>query len=82
MKANVSISQIYYNASLSGFFFRTQAETTFNGLCNRAKDLNDLFDAIENTYDDLDDFEEVLYNNTTPEIIEYLGSYLFEEEDE
>lgn len=82
MKANVSISQIYYNASLSDFFFRTQAETTFNELCNRAKDLDDLFDAIENTYDDLDDFEEVLYNDTTPEIIEYLGSYLFEEEDE
>lgn len=82
MKANVSISQIYYNASLSDFFFRTQAETTFNELCNRAKDLNDLFNVIEDNFEDLDDFEEVLYNDTIPEIIEYLGSYLFEDEDE
>lgn len=43
MKVDIIISDIYDNASLRNFFFRTQAENTFEELCERANDLNELF---------------------------------------
>lgn len=78
MKAEITISQIYHNASLRNFFFRTQAEKTFEELCERTNDLRELFDVIEDLFDDLDDFEEMLYNDSIDEIIDYIGSEYFE----
>lgn len=77
MTANITISQIYYNASLANFFMRTQAQNTFEELCERAVNLEALFDAIEDNYTDLDEFEETLYNDTTEEIIDYIGEEYF-----
>lgn len=79
MKAEITISQIYHNASLRNFFFRTQAENTFDELCERANDLRELFDVIEDLFDDLDDFEEMMYDDSLDEIISYIGEEYFEE---
>ena len=79
MKAEISIMQVYDNASLRNFFFRTQAENTFDELCERANDLNELFSVIDEQFEDLDDFEEMLYNDSIDEIIGYIGEEYFEE---
>lgn len=79
MKVDIIISEIYDNASLRNFFFRTQAENTFEELCELANDLNELFSVIDEQFEDLDDFEEMLYNDSIDEIIGYIGKEYFEE---
>ena len=82
MKAELTIKQLYYNSSMMNFFFRTQAENTFNELIEKCTESNDeIFNAIENYSDDLDDVEEMFYNDSIEEIAEALGLTI-EEEDE
>jgi hypothetical protein len=83
MKAEISISQVYYNASLLNFFFRTQAENTFNELFESVEEENeDVFNAIEGYSDDLDEIEEMFYNDSIDEIISNLRLTAIEEEEE
>ena len=83
MKAELTIKQLYYNASIMNFFFRTQAENTFNELIEKCTESNDkIFNAIENYSDDLDDVEEMFYNDSIEEIAEALGLTIEEEEEE
>ena len=83
MKAELTIKQLYYNASLMNFFFRTQAENTFNELIEKCTESNDeIFNAIENYSDDLDEVEEMFYNDSIEEIAEALGLTITEEEEE
>ena len=83
MKANVNFSQVYYNSSLMSFFFRTQAENTLDELLEKCTESNDeIFNAIENYSDDLDDVEELFYNESLEEIAEELGLTIEEEEEE
>ena len=83
MKAELTIKQLYYNASLMNFFFRTQAENTFNELIEKCEESNDeIFEAIENYSDDLDEIEEMMYNDSIEEIATELGLTIEEEEEE
>ena len=82
MKAEITIKQLYYNSSIMNFFFRTQSENTFNELLEKCTESNDeIFDAIENYRDDLDDVEELFYNESLEEIAEELGLTIEEEEE-
>ena len=83
MKAELTIKQLYYNSSIMNFFFRTQSENTFNDLIEKCEESNDeIFNAIENYSDDLDDVEEMFYNDSIEEIAESLGLTIEEEEEE
>ena len=83
MKAELTIKQLYYNASIMNFFFRTQTENTFNELIEKCTESNDeIFNAIENYSDDLDTIEEMLYNDSIEEIATELGLTISEEEEE
>ena len=82
MKAELTIKQLYYNASLMNFFFRNQAENTLNELIEKCEESNDeIFNAIENYSDDLDEIEEMMYNDSISEIAEALNLTLIEEEE-
>lgn len=83
MKAELTIKQLYYNSSIMDFFFRTQAENTFNELLEKCTESNDaIFNAIESYSDDLDDVEEMFYNDSIEEIANELGLTIEEEEEE
>ena len=83
MNAELTIKQLYYNSSIMNFFFRTQAENTFNELIEKCEESNDeIFNAIENYSDDLDDIEEMFYNDSIEEIVNELGLKIEEEEEE
>ena len=83
MKAELTIKQLYYNASIMNFFFRTQSENTFNELIEKCTESNDeIFNSIENYSDDLDDVEELFYNDSIEEIATELGLTILEEEEE
>lgn len=84
MKAEVSISQVYYNHSLLNFFFRTQAENAFNELFESVQEDNrEIFNAIENYSDDLDEIEELFYNESIEELCKIFGlTFISEDEDE
>ena len=83
MKAELTIKQLYYNTSIMNFFFRTQAENTFNELVEKCDESNDeIFNAIENYSDDLDTIEELMYNDSIEEIATELGLTISEEEEE
>ena len=83
MKAELTIKQLYYNSSIMNFFFRTQSENTFNELIEKCTESNDeIFNAIENYSDDLDEVEEMFYNDSIEEIAEALGLTIEEEEEE
>ena len=83
MKAEITIKQLYYNSSIINFFFRTQSENTFNELLEKCTESNDeIFNAIENYSDDLDEIEELFYNESLEDIAEELGLTIEEEEEE
>lgn len=83
MKAELTIKQLYYNSSIMNFFFRTQSENTFNELIEKCTESNDeIFNAIENYSDDLDEVEEMFYNDSIEEIAEALALTISEEEEE
>ena len=83
MKAEVNFSQVYYNSSLMSFFFRDQAENTLNELIEKCTESNDvIFNAIENYSEDLDEIEEMFYNESLEDIADELGLTIEEEEEE
>ena len=73
MKAEISISQVYHNASIINFFFRIQSEKTFNDLFDNVEEsTEEVFLCIEDYTDDLDEFEELCYNEDIDYIINEL----------
>ena len=80
MKTEITLKQLYWNPSVLDFFFREQSKKEFENLVNSANDLESLFNAIEDLFENLDEFEEFLYNDSLEEIQEYLGSCLFVEQ--
>ena len=63
--------QIWWNASVRDFFFRQQAEDTLNDLMDAVvEDTVEVLDAIEDYTDDLDEVEELLYNEPLDELVE------------
>ena len=83
MKAELTISQLHHNGSIMNFFFRTQSENTFNELIEKCTEpYEEIFNAIENYSDDLDDIEEMFYNDSIEEIANEIGLTIEEEEEE
>ena len=85
MKADVTFSQLYWNPSLMNFFFRSQSEKTLNKLLDRANDRKAAVERIdeyaEENYDDLDELEELFYEDTVETIADLMGIELQEEEE-
>lgn len=83
MKTEITIKQLYYNSSIMSFFFRTQAENTLNELLEKCTESNnEIFDAIENYSDDLDEIEGLFYNKSLEDIAEELRLTIEKEEEE
>lgn len=84
MKADLTISSIYWNKSLGNFFFREQAYKTLEELFHRsamdgALTLGELDDATEGM--DLDEVEEMFYSESVEYCANELGIELEEEEE-
>lgn len=86
MKAEITFNQLYWNPSIMGYFFRTQSEKTLNELLDRAFDRKDAVERLDEyadeNYDDLDDFEEWLYEEDVETIARTVGIALQEDDDE
>jgi len=85
MKAEVIISNIYWNKSLSDFFFRDQAYKTLEELVKRsATSGQDTLDALDEATDDMDidDVEETFYSESVEHCADEFGIELEDEEDE
>ena len=85
MKAEVTISNIYWNKGLSNFFFRDQAYETLEELIKRSTmSGTDTLDAIDEATDDMDidDVEETFYSESVEYCAEEFGIELEEEEEE
>lgn len=85
MKAEVTISNIYWNKSLSNFFFRDQAYKALNELVTRSTmSGQDTLDALDEATDDMDidDVEETFYSESVEYCAEEFDIELEEEEDE
>jgi len=81
MKANITIEEIYYNSSLSRFFFRAQSLSTLNELLERSEIGEDeTLKAIDEqtSGEDLDAIEEQFYNDSVEEIAEFFNIELNE----
>lgn len=73
MKAEITFSQVWYNASLLNFFFRTQAKETLEQLMNATADsevvvLDSVEEYAEMNDFTLDDIEEMFYEETLQEL--------------
>lgn len=85
MKAEVTISNIYWNKGLSNFFFREQAYNTLEELVRRSTmNGQDTLAALDNATDDMDidDVEETFYSESVEYCAEEFGIELEDEEDE
>lgn len=85
MKAEVTISNIYWNNSLSDFFFRDQAYNTLEELVKRSTmSGQDTLDALDEATDDMDidDVEETFYSESVEYCANEFDIELEEEEDE
>ena len=85
MKAEVTISNIYWNNGLSDFFFRSQAYKTLEELVSRsAMSGQDTLDALDNATEDMDidDVEETFYSESVEHCADEFNIELEEEEDE
>lgn len=85
MKAEVTISNIYWNNGLSNFFFREQAYKTLEELVTRSTTSGqDTLDALDEATDDMDidDVEEMFYSESVEYCAEEFGIEFEDEEDE
>ena len=85
MKAEVTISNIYWNKGLKNFFFRDQAYKTLEELVERSTmSGRETIDALEDATEDMDidDVEEMFYSESVEYCAEEFGIEIEEEEDE
>lgn len=83
MKAEVTISNIYWNSGLRNLFFRDQAYSTLEELVNRSTmSGQDTLDALEDVTGDMDidDVEETFYSESVEYCADEFGIELEEEE--
>lgn len=76
MKAEVTISEIYWSKGLSNFFFREQAYKTLEELVRRsAMGGQDTMDALNDATEDMDidDVEETFYSESVKYCAEVFG---------
>lgn len=70
MKAEITMRQLWWNPSVMGFFFRKQAQDTLEELMGKVEESTpEVLGAIENYTDELDEVEEILYNEPMSVII-------------
>ena len=84
MKAEVTISNICWNNSLSDFFFRDQAYNTLEELVKRsAMNGQNTLDALDDATEDMniDDVEEMFYSESVEYCADEFGIELEDEED-
>jgi hypothetical protein len=80
MKVEVTMSEVYCNPSVLSFFFRNQAKDTFYELFKSTEeDYTEIFNAIENYSDDLDEIEELFYSESIEDLCEIFGLTLVSE---
>ena len=85
MKTEITISNIYYNPSLRGCFFRQQASNTLVELLERsAMDISSTLDYLDERlqYEELDYVEEDFYDMTVEELAAQYDIQLEESEEE
>ena len=76
---DITLSNIWWNGGLRGYFFRSQAEETLEELVDAVNGRNskaafdELEERIEDTYSYLDDFEEDCYRESVETLLENLG---------
>lgn len=73
MVANITMQQLYYNQSLLDFFFREQAQRELENVINAFDSTLDALNAIEERFEDMDEFEEICYSEDLPDILEMLA---------
>ena len=84
MTAEVTLSNLWWNKGIAGFFFREQAMNTLEELVTAvggrsSQDaFDDLEERIEMIYPDVDSFEEDCYSESLDYLMENLG-YIEEE---
>lgn len=81
MNAEITFSQLYFNASLRGFFFREQAENTMDELIERASESAGKYKTeIVEAIDDWCEFDgielEALEEDFYSESVEYLAKLM------
>ena len=87
MKIEISFKSLYSNYHLYNYFFREQSQHTLEDLICVAKvDTHSVLDAIDsyaeqNDYD-VDDIEEMFYEDSVEEIAKKIGIEINEEEEE
>lgn len=70
MKAELTMSQIYWNKSLTNFFFRKQSEETLIELLESVDDYDSFFSDLDELYEDVDELEEDFYSMSVDELKE------------
>ena len=84
----VTLSNIWWNGGLRGFLFRDQATETLEELVSAVggdRDPNafsELEDRVEQTYNDVEDFEKDCYSEDVSYLLENLGYEVENDEDE
>ena len=85
MVAAVTINDIYWNKSLSSFFFREQAMNTLEDLISRSTmETKEVLSIIDDLTDgmNIDDVEEDFYSCSVEDIAESFNIELEDDEDE
>ena len=79
MIAEITFSNLYWNDSLRGFFFRSQSEDTFNEVTQLAvnspeseEQVGDFFESMFNTVDEM---EEYFYEQDAEDILDEMREY-------
>ena len=78
MKTDLTITQLYWNKNtLLNYFFRTQSEKTLENIIDRVSDGETALDRMDDYFEecgmDLDDVEEMFYNDSADDIIKRIG---------
>ena len=87
MKIEISFESLNFNYNLYNYFFREQSQHTLEDLICVAKvDTHSVFDAIDsyaeqNDYD-IDDIDEMFYDESVEEIAKEIGIKLKEDDEE
>ena len=87
MRIEIHFMRVYNTKFLLDYFFRYQSEMTLEELINSAvDDISIVLDAIDSYAEengcDIEDVEEMFYNDSVEDIAERLGLQLKEEEEE
>ena len=86
MRATITMSQLWWNPSILGFFFTEQAQNTLSELLDRAVDreiaLNRIDDYAEETDTDADELGDMFHEEEVEELAEEIGIELTEEDEE